>query len=81
MKPLAAVATSFVAMKLIFSHSRKKKGLQSLDEVGLVVRVRDVKKNSTVFFFNFQTASRLQQCVQTCVKTNRSWGTTVVGTL
>lgn len=33
MKPLAAVATSFVAMKLIFSHSRKKKGLQSLEEV------------------------------------------------
>lgn len=34
MKPLAAVATSFVAMKLIFSHSRTKKGLQTLEEVG-----------------------------------------------
>lgn len=33
MKPLAAVATSFVAMKVIFSHSRKKKGLKTLDEV------------------------------------------------
>lgn len=33
MKPLAAVATSFVGMKLLFSHRRKKKGLQSLEEV------------------------------------------------
>lgn len=33
MKPLAAVATSFVAMKVIFSHSRKKKGIKSLEEV------------------------------------------------
>lgn len=33
MKPLAAVATSFVAMKVLFSNRRKKKGAKSLDEV------------------------------------------------
>ncbi|CAM9891017.1 unnamed protein product [Ectocarpus sp. 6 AP-2014] len=32
MKPLAAVATSFVAMKLLFSHHRKRKGIKALEQ-------------------------------------------------
>lgn len=33
MKPLAAVATSFMAMKLIFSRHRKKAGDKALEQV------------------------------------------------